>query len=197
MENRDIIELRTPLSEEDVRKLHIGDIVCITGTIYTARDVVHKFLVESESPEFKELLRNSVIYHCGPIMKKNGGWKVVSAGPTTSIREELYEADIMSIYGVRAVIGKGGMGEKTLEGLRKYGCVYLSAVGGCGASLANSINNVKNVYKLEFGTLEAIWELEVKNFPAVVTMDSHGHSLHDEITEKSRVVYERLLSAEK
>jgi len=186
-----MIKLKTPLKEEDVRKLKIGDKVELNGTIFTARDMAHKYFIENPS-EFKEKLKNSVIYHCGPIAKKKKEWKIIAAGPTTSIREEPYEAYIIKNYRIKAVIGKGGMGKKTLGALKKYGCVYLSVVGGAAALLANSIKKVKNVYKLEFGVPEAIWELEVKNFPAIVTMDAKGNSLHKNILELSEKRYNKL-----
>ena len=141
-------------------------------------------------------LQNGVLYHCGPvaIQDEDGQWKVVAAGPTTSIREEPYEADLIAKYGLRGVIGKGGMGPKTLEACQKYGCVYFHAVGGAAQVLAERIRRVRNVYMLEqFGPPEAIWELEVERFPVVVTMDSHGHSLHKTIQEASEAKLKELL----
>src|SRR6187549_1228444 len=163
------ISLRTPLTEEQVRSLKVGDVVLISGRAYTGRDAVHHHLMSHEPPVD---LRGGVIYHCGPVVAKEGnGWRVTAAGPTTSIREEPYQADIIKRFGVRAVIGKGGMGAKTLEGLKESGAVYLNAVGG--------------VSLLEFGTPEAMWHLEVTDFPAIVTMDAHGNSLHKDIEEAS------------
>jgi len=182
------------LSEDAVRGLKTGDRVLLNGVIYTARDAAHKFLVEKIDPEFKERLAGSAIYHCGPVVKKEGGsWSFVSAGSTTSIREEPYEADIIKDYDVRAIIGKGGMGEKTLRALKEHGAVYLSAVGGMGAGLASAVKRVLNVYKLEFGTPEAIWEIEIEDFPAIVTMDSYGNSLHEVVSGESKKNLQRLL----
>jgi len=172
--------LTLPLSEEDVRNLKVGDNVLISGTLYTGRDAVHKFLVTTpgESPvDF----RNMAIYHCGPIVvQDNGEWCVTAAGPTTSFRTEPYVHEIIKSCGVRAFIGKGGLGEKTLDACKEFGCVYLSAVGGCAQVLAQAILKVNNVYFYdEFGSPEAIWELEVNDFPAIVTMDSHGDTMHN------------------
>ncbi len=172
-------KLQLPLNENNVRDLQVGENVLISGTLYTGRDAAHKFLV-STPEEFPVSLRNTAIYHCGPIViKQNGEWVVTAAGPTTSARTEPYIAEIIERFGVRAFIGKGGLGQQTLDACQKYGCVYLSAVGGCAQVLAKAIIKVKNVYFYEeFGPPEAVWELEVKDFPAIVTMDSHGNSLH-------------------
>ncbi|MBW2983552.1 FumA C-terminus/TtdB family hydratase beta subunit [Candidatus Woesearchaeota archaeon] len=175
------VKLTFPIEKEEIRKLKVGDIVSLSGIIYTARDAAHKYFFEKKPKEFVNKLADSAIYHCGPIVKKKGKkYSIVSAGPTTSIREEPYEWKIIRAYKVRAIIGKGGMGMKTQEACKKYGCIYLSAVGGAAALLAKTIKNVMNVYKLEFGMPEAIWELDVKDFPAIVTMDSKGRSLHKE-----------------
>ncbi len=192
-----MIKLKTPISEDDIRKLKVGDEVLLSGVIVTARDQAHKLMVD-EKPDFiREDLKESVIYHCGPVVKKddNGKWSFVSAGPTTSIREEPYQADVICEYGVRGVIGKGGMGAKTTEGLKKCGAVYFHAIGGAGTLIAFAVKNVKTVYKLEeFGTPEAFWVIEVEDFPLVVTMDSHGGSLHKEILEKSTQIAKDFLS---
>jgi fumarate hydratase class I len=186
-----MIELTTPISEEQIRGLKVGDEVGITGVVFTGRDAVHKYLSEGgELPEGVSF-EGSVIYHCGPVVMKDdkGDWQVTAAGPTTSIREEPYQADIMKKFGVRGVIGKGGMGPKTLAGCAENGSVYLHAIGGAAQVLAERILKVRNVYFLEeFGSPEAIWELEVDKFPAVVTMDSHGRSLHAEVAEASQAV---------
>jgi fumarate hydratase class I len=132
-------------------------------------------------------LRGSVLYHCGPVVVKEGdtGWRVTAAGPTTSIREEPYQGEIIKRYGVRAVIGKGGMGAKTLAALKEHGAVYLNAVGGAAQFYARTITRVDDVSLLEFGTPEAMWHLEVEDFPAIVTMDAHGNSLHKDIEQTS------------
>ncbi len=192
-----MIKLKTPISEDDIRKLKVGDEVLLSGVIVTARDQAHKLMVD-EKPDFiRDDLKESVIYHCGPVVKKDdsGKWSFVSAGPTTSIREEPYQADVISEYGVRGVIGKGGMGAKTADGLKKCGAVYFHAIGGAGTLIAFAVKNVKTVYKLEeFGTPEAFWVIEVEDFPLVVTMDSHGGSLHKEILEKSTQIAKDILS---
>lgn len=185
---KEFIKLSTPLSPTDCRQLKVGDQVNLSGTIYTARDTAHKFLTDSKQNRKLPInLKNAVIFHCGPVVKKlSGKYTVVAAGPTTSIREEPYESEVMQRYGVRGIIGKGGMGEKTLAALKKHGAVYFSAVGGAAVVLAQSIKKVKQVYFLkEWGMPEAIWELEVQDFPVIVTMDSHGKSLHKEVKTKS------------
>lgn len=189
-------KLTVPISEEEIRKLKIGDEVLLSGVIVTARDEAHKLMVE-EKPDFiREVLKESVIYHCGPVVKQdeNGEWSFVSAGPTTSAREEPYQADVVCEYNARGVIGKGGMGSKTAEGLKRCGAVYFHAVGGAGTLIANSVTKVKTVFKLEeFGSPEAFWVIEVKDFPLVVTMDSHGGSIHKDILERSKKIMEELL----
>lgn len=192
-----MIKLKTPISEDDIRKLKVGDEVLLSGVIVTARDQAHKLMVE-EKPDFvRQDLKESVIYHCGPVVKQDdsGKWSFVSAGPTTSIREEPYQADVICEYNVRGVIGKGGMAAKTAEGLKKCGAVYFHAVGGAGTLIANAVKNVNTVYMLEeFGTPEAFWVIEVEDLPLVVTMDSHGGSLHKEVLEKSTRIANDILS---
>jgi fumarate hydratase class I len=187
-------ELTTPITEEQVRGLKVGDPVEISGVVFTGRDAVHKYLHEGGDLPEGVSLEGGVIYHCGPVVMKadNGDWQVTAAGPTTSIREEPYQAEIMKKFGVRGVIGKGGMGPKTLAGCKEAGYVYLHGIGGAAQVLAEHITKVRNVYFLEeFGSPEAIWELEVDGFPAVVTMDSHGKSLHDEVAEASQAILEK------
>jgi len=179
------VALRTPLTEEQVRSLKVGDVVLVSGRAYTGRDAVHHHLMSHEPPVD---LRGGVIYHCGPVVAKEGnGWRVTAAGPTTSIREEPYQADIIKRFGVRAVIGKGGMGGKTLAGLKEAGAVYLNAIGGAAQFYARAITKVHDVSLMEFGTPEAMWHLELQDFPAIVTMDSHGNSLHTEVEQASAV----------
>ncbi len=184
--------LKAPFTEEKIRSLKVGDMVMISGTIFTGRDAVHKFL--HEGGELPISLKDQIIYHCGPVVvKEKEEWVVKGAGPTTSSREEPYQAEIIEKFGIRAVIGKGGMGPKTLEALKKFGCVYLHAIGGAAQVLGNCVKKVKGVHMLEqFGSPEAVWELDVIDFPAVVTMDSHGHSLHKEIMEQSKAKYDEL-----
>jgi fumarate hydratase class I len=178
------IRLQTPVSEADARQLKVGDMVLISGVMVTGRDAVHAHLMHHDAPLD---LKGAVLYHCGPVAQKDasGTWRIGAAGPTTSIREEPYQADILRRFGIRVVIGKGGMGPKTLGALQECGAVYLNAVGGAAQYYARSIQRVRNVHLLEFGTPEAMWELEVKDFPAVVTMDSHGQSLHEHVAQAS------------
>jgi fumarate hydratase class I len=208
------VRLKTPLTEADVRKLKVGDIVLLSGPVYTARDAVHQYLhMGGELDVFKD----AVIYHCGPVVLEekvpptevglpdqdakaappqdthpvhfNGAkerYKVVAAGPTTSIREEPYQAAVIERYGIKAVIGKGGMGDKTLHACKKFGCVYLHAIGGAAQVYAACVEAVPNVYLKQFGSPEAVWEMHVRDFPAVVTMDAHGRSLHQEVADESR-----------
>ncbi|OFW13330.1 MAG: fumarate hydratase [Acidobacteria bacterium RIFCSPLOWO2_02_FULL_67_21] len=177
------VALQTPLTEAQVRTLRVGDVVLVTGRMYTGRDAVHAHLMKHAPPVD---LSGSVLYHCGPVVSKAGDrWTVTAAGPTTSIREEPYQADIIRRYGVRAVIGKGGMGAKTLAALKDAGAVYLNAIGGAAQFYARTIDRVDGVSLLEFGTPEAMWHLQVTEFPAIVTMDAHGNSLHKDIEEKS------------
>jgi fumarate hydratase class I len=177
------VALRAPLDEATVRSLKVGDVVLVSGRVYTGRDAVHAHLMKHEPPVD---LRGAVLYHCGPVVKKEGdGWRVTAAGPTTSIREEPYQADIIARYGVRAVIGKGGMGAKTLQGLKDHGAVYLNAVGGAAQFYARCIERTDGVSLTEFGTPEAMWHLQVKDFPAIVTMDAHGNSLHKDLEAES------------
>ncbi|MBQ7652127.1 MAG: fumarate hydratase C-terminal domain-containing protein [Victivallales bacterium] len=187
--------LQLPLTEESLRTLRIGDSVTLTGTIYTARDAAHKYLAEANGLAGLPDIRGTVLYHCGPvIIKENGLWKVTAAGPTTSIREEPYMPTIIQRYAIRGIIGKGGMGQATAAACRDYGCVYLHTIGGAAQVLASCIKSVPSVSKLEeFGAPEAIWRFEVEDFPAIVTMDSTGASLHKEVLESSQKRFLELL----
>jgi fumarate hydratase class I len=187
------VHLQAPISDEQVRALKVGDLVLISGRMNTGRDQVHHHLMHHEPPVD---LRGSVLYHCGPVVVKeetspeakpagDGGWRVTAAGPTTSIREEPYQAEILKRYGVRIVIGKGGMGPKTLAGLKESGAVYLNGIGGAAQFYARCIDRVTGVSLLQFGTPEAMWHLEVTDFPAIVTMDAHGNSLHKDVEVES------------
>lgn len=180
-----MIKLEAPFSEAKVRALKVGDMVEITGVVFTGRDAVHKWLHEGNEPPVS--FKDAIIYHCGPVvMKKGKKWVVTAAGPTTSIREEPYQAGIIEKFGLRAVIGKGGMGEKTRLACQQFGCVYLHAVGGAAQVLAEAIKEVEDVHGLEkFGSPEAIWQLRVEGFPVVVTIDAHGNSLHKDIEAQS------------
>jgi fumarate hydratase class I len=190
--------LQAPITEGQVRALKVGDVVLISGRMFTGRDAVHTHLMKHEPPVD---LNGGVLYHCGPVVAKGAGgpggqgagaaedeWRILAAGPTTSIREEPYQADIIKRYGIRVVIGKGGMGPRTLAGLKDSGAVYLNAIGGAAQFYARCIERVTGVSLMEFGTPEAMWHLDVKDFPAIVTMDSHGNSLHRDVEQASGTV---------
>jgi fumarate hydratase class I len=182
LSGREVV-LRAPLTEDQVRMLKVGDVVLISGEVFTGRDAVHAYLMKNPPPVD---LHGAVLYHCGPVMLKEGNeWTVKAAGPTTSIREEPYQAHVIREYGVRAVIGKGGMGKKTLAALKESGAVYLNGIGGAAQYYARSIEKVLGVNLLEFGLPEAMWQLRVNNFVAIVTMDAHGNSLHADVEKET------------
>ena len=186
-----------PLTMEDVLELHTGDMVLINGQIVTGRDRLHKFLY-NERPSRGQIpvnLEGTVLYHCGPIVKKTGKvFKLAACGPTTSMRVEMYEPVIISRYGIRGIMGKGGMGPMTLKALKENGCVYLNTFGGAAVYLADRVKKVAGVWKLEeFGMTEAMWILEVEGFPAIVTMDAHGKSLHEDIEKRSQIEFKKLV----
>jgi fumarate hydratase, class I len=184
------VVLNAPLTEAQVRSLKVGDLVLVNGEMFTGRDNVHAYLMKNPPPVD---MNGSVLYHCGPVMLKEGDeWKVKAAGPTTSIREEPYQADVIRKYGVRAVIGKGGMGAKTSAALAEFGAVYLNAIGGAAQYYARTVEKVLGVELMEFGIPEAMWHLRVKNFVAIVTMDAHGNSLHADIEKSTGEVLETL-----
>jgi len=177
------VVLTSPMTEAQIRALKVGDVVLLNGRMYTGRDSVHAYLMKHDAPVD---LNGGVLYHCGPVVLKDGdGWKMMAAGPTTSIREEPYQGDVIRKFGIRAVIGKGGMGAKTLQALQDAGAVYLSAIGGAAQFYARCVKKVPGVSLLEFGVPEALWHLDVADFPVIVTMDSHGNSLHKEIETES------------
>ncbi|MGZ4135658.1 MAG: FumA C-terminus/TtdB family hydratase beta subunit, partial [Tumebacillaceae bacterium] len=178
--------LQAPISEEQIRELRVGDVVILNGEMHTGRDAFHKHMIEPEHTSPVDL-NGGVIYHCGPVMlqDESGEWHVKAAGPTTSSREEPYQADIIKKFGLRVVIGKGGMGPKTLKGLQEHGAVYLNAIGGAAQYYARCVKKVKGVDLMEFGVPEAMWHLDVEGFAAIVTMDSHGGSLHAEVDQTS------------
>jgi fumarate hydratase subunit beta len=190
-----MIMINLPVSEADIRNLKVGDEVSLNGIMLTGRDSAHTWLLEEKQEDVKDLLKGSVIYHCGPVVKKeNDEWKFVAAGPTTSIREEPYQGPVIKEYGIRGVMGKGGMGEKTLKALGENGSVYLHAVGGAATLQGQAVKKVHGVIKLEeFGVPEAMWIIEVDDFQAVVSMDSHGNSLHKEIKAASDKVANELI----
>jgi fumarate hydratase class I len=200
-------KLTTPISDEEIRNLKAGDTVHLNGIIVTGRDAAHKFMVEHfikhpVQPEdeelyenLKELLDGGVIYHCGPVVKthEDGSYSFVAAGPTTSIREEVYQADVIKHFNLKGVIGKGGMAGNTLKACQEQPAVYLHAIGGAASYIAQSVKEVIGVYKLDFGVPEAMWVIRVEDFPVVVTMDSHGTSLHTTIQAKSKEVLAGLI----
>jgi len=201
--------LNMPISDEEIRDLKTGDTVFLNGIMLTGRDDVHKWIIDTfvektREPagddlevyeKIKPLLEGGIIYHCGPVVSKleDGSYKFVAAGPTTSIREEPYQSRVLAHFNAKGVIGKGGMGAKTLKGCQEIPAVYLHAIGGAATLIAESVEKVLDVHKLDFGVPEAIWVLEVKDFPVVVTMDSHGKSIHDEIEAKSKENFEKIL----
>ena len=203
-------KLTIPISDDAVRGLNVGDSVLLSGIMITGRDAVHKWLADTfikktRQPAgddldvyqaIKPILDGGIIYHCGPVV---GGldtkqYRFVAAGPTTSIREEPYQGDVMHHFNLKGVIGKGGMGPRTLKACQEVPGVYFHAIGGAASLIAESVQKVLGVYKLDFGVPEAIWVIDVKDFPVVVTMDSHGNSLHDVVRQQSKVVLERLLA---
>lgn len=206
-----IHKLTVPIPDEAIRALHVGDQVEISGVIFTARDAAHKYMVEqfvktggnpakSEVALYKllqEKLDGGVIYHCGPVVAKDDGvWRFVAAGPTTSIREEVYQDLVIEHFNLKAVIGKGGMGPRTLAACQTIAAVYLHAVGGAGTLIAERVVEVEDVHKLkEFGVPEAFWQIRVEGFPAVVTMDSHGQSIHADVAVQSEAKFRELVAA--
>lgn len=190
-------ELSLPLDDRTVRELKVGAGVELTGRMITGRDAAHKWLLEDYREEVAPFLEGTVIYHCGPVVRQldDGTYEFVAAGPTTSIREEPYQADVIEKYGLRGVIGKGGMGLQTLAGLEKSGALYLHAVGGAAQVLAQAVRKVERVFMLEeFGVPEALWVIDVVKFPVMVTMDARGGSLHTEVENHSKAQFERLLA---
>lgn len=177
------VVLTPPLTEQQMRALKVGDIVLIRGDLYTGRDAVHAYLMNNPPPVD---LNGQILYHCGPVMLKQGEeWVVKGAGPTTSSREEPYQAHVIKTYGVRAVIGKGGMGAKTLAALKDFGAVYLHGIGGAAQFYARTMKKVLGVNLIEFGIPEAIWQIRVEDFAAIVTMDAHGNSLHADVEQET------------
>jgi fumarate hydratase class I len=203
-------QITIPISDEAIRSLKVGELVALNGIMLTGRDTVHKWMVEtfikkSRQPQgddlevyraIQPLLQGGVIYHCGPVVAglDTKEYRFVAAGPTTSIREEPYQGDVMRHFTIKGVIGKGGMGAKTLAACQEMPGVYLHAVGGAASLIAQTVRRVLGVYKLDFGVPEAIWVIEVVDFPAVVTMDSHGESQHAVIEGRSRAALEELLA---
>jgi fumarate hydratase class I len=202
-------KLTIPITDDTIRGLRVGEAVLLSGIMITGRDAVHKwiadtFIKKTRQPSgddlevyqaIRPILNGGVIYHCGPVV---GGlatkqYRFVAAGPTTSIREEPYQGDVMRHFNMKGAIGKGGMGAKTLQACQEVPGVYFHAIGGAASLIAESVKNVLGVHKLDFGVPEAIWVIEVQDFPVVVTMDAHGNSLHAEVRQESRQVLDRLI----
>jgi fumarate hydratase class I len=195
--DKNVRQLQLPLSATVARELQAGEPVELSGVLLTVRESGHRFLLEQEPPLLRELLHNGAIYHCGPVvrkMKRKEDWKIVAAGPSASILFEAYAAAVIARYGVRVVIGMGGMGPRTLEACGQHGAVYLAAVGGAGTLLAENVVRVHGVSKLDFGIPEALWELEVKHFPALVAMDAGGRSLYEQVARSSAARFRKLVS---
>ncbi|MEM2005907.1 MAG: FumA C-terminus/TtdB family hydratase beta subunit [Zestosphaera sp.] len=193
-----IYYLKTPVGEGEVRKLRVGDIIYVSGVVVTARDAAHRRMIDylKEGKALPIDLRGGVIYHCGPVVsKKGGGWEVISAGPTTSARLELYEYTVIEKAGVRVIVGKGGMGPKTAEACSKYGATYVTFTGGAGVLAANAIKSVIGVEWLDLGIPEALWMFEVENFgPLIVTIDSTGRNYIEEVVRKAEARKSELLT---
>jgi fumarate hydratase subunit beta len=206
-----MIALNIPIDDEAIRDLHVGDSVSLSGVLITGRDAVHKWMIDTfirqnRKPQgddqqvydaIKPILDGGAIYHCGPVVAglDTADYRFVAAGPTTSIREEPYQAEVMHHFNLKAVIGKGGMGENTLTACREVPGVYLHAIGGAASLIAQSVRSVRGVHKLDFGVPEAIWVIEVQDFPAVVTMDAHDSSLHADVAAHSKAVLQTLIGA--
>ena len=204
-------KLNIPISDDAIRSLKVGEPVLLSGVIVTGRDAAHKWMIDNfirktRTPNeedqqvyaaIRPLLDGGVIYHCGPVVAglDTKDYRFVAAGPTTSIREEPYQGEVMRHFNLKGVIGKGGMGPKTLAACQEVPAVYFHAVGGAASLIAQSVQRVVRVYRLDFGVPEAMWVIEVQDFPAVVTMDAHGNSLHAEVEARSRAALERLLAA--
>jgi fumarate hydratase subunit beta len=182
--------LTLPVDVEAIRELRVGDEVLVRGRIVTAREAAHRHLLEAVDPELRRLVEGRALYHCGPVVAQDPAskaWRFVAAGPSASLRMEPYAADVIARYGVRALIGKGGMGARTLAALRAHGAVYLHAAGGLAVTLARRVVRVHGVHRLdELGVTEALWDVEVEELPAVVTMDAHGDTLHARVDEAGR-----------
>ena len=194
--------LQLPITDNEIQRLKVGDTVNLSGVMITGRDAAHKWLEDTFIQKtrtateddllvykaIKPILKGGLIYHCGPVVSglQTKDYRFVAAGPTTSIREEPYQGDVMRHFGMKGVIGKGGMGAETLKACQELPAVYFHAIGGAASLIAESVKKVISVYKLEFGVPEAIWVIEVENFPVVVTMDSHGNSLHDSVRQHSK-----------
>jgi fumarate hydratase class I len=203
-------KVKLPFTDEVVRNLKVGDPVTLSGVMLTGRDAAHKWMIDTfikktRNPQgddlevyeaMKPLLSGGVIYHCGPVVAglDTKEYRFVAAGPTTSIREEPYQGDVMRHFKIQGVVGKGGMGPKTLAACQEVPALYLHAIGGAASLIAQTVTKVLGIYKLDFGVPEALWVIEVQDFPTVVTMDAHGNSLHEEVQQKSKAALADLLA---
>ncbi len=191
--------LSTPISEKDILNLNVGDIVFISGLLITSRDQAHLRALEyaRKKKEVPIDYRSSVLFHCGPVVKKtDNDWTVIAAGPTTSNRMEEIEHEFIRIFNVRMIIGKGGMGEKTTKSMEENKAIYCSYTGGAGALAAKAIERVVKVEWLDLGIPEAAWTFEVKNFgPCIVSIDSKGNNLYSEVSSKVKKNYERIIKS--
>jgi len=203
------VELHTPITDEEILALHAGDTVLLSGVVVTGRDAAHEWLYQNfSSPagnpsaadcaiyaELKSYLDRGVIYHCGPVVSglETRQYRFLSAGPTTSIRQESYQADVMRLFNLKGVIGKGGMGQNTLSYCSQSPAVYFHATGGAAVLIAKTVKEVLGVYKLEWGVPEAMWVIRVEHLPLIVTMDAHGVSLHERVREISWKELDRLI----
>lgn len=195
-----VYKLKTPISEEEIRKLQVNDVIYISGTVVTARDQAHRRALEyfKEGKPLPVNLEGLAVYHCGPAVKREGDkWVIVSAGPTTSTRMEIFEDEFIEKFKVRVIIGKGGMGPKTTEAMKKYGAVYAAFTGGAGALAAKSIKRLISLEWEDLGIPEALWILEVEDFgPLVIAIDSHGNNIFESVMKQveanKQKVYEKL-----
>ena len=191
-------KLAYPFDERSIRALKAGDAISITGRVYTGRDKLHKHF--ADGGKLPVDFRDGALYHCGPVVVKSGegDWRVVSAGPTTSVRENPYEPAFIAASGVRVIIGKGGMDAATLAAMKRHGCVYVQAVGGAGALYAEAVKSVAGVSMLkEFGAAEAVWHFDVEDFHGIVAMDTHGRSLFADVADASAAALKTLAKEKK
>ena len=179
------VNLTLPLDEDKVRALELGDVVTLNGMFYTARDEAHMHALDylKEGKELPVEFEGAAVFHCGPIMKKtNGDWELLAAGPTTSSRMNPLEPEFIEKFKVRAIIGKGGMSQPTVEAMQKFGCVYLAITGGAAIKAAMGVKKVHGVHWFDLGMPEALWVLEGENFgPLTVAIDAHGNSIYDQV----------------
>jgi len=191
-----VYKLKTPISEEEIRKLSVNDVLYVSGTMVTARDQAHRRALEhfKQGKTLPINLEGSAVFHCGPLMKRvNEKWIVVAAGPTTSTRMDIFEDEFIKDFKVRVIIGKGGMGRRTTEAMAKYGAVYGAFTGGAAVLAAKAVKNVRNVEWYDLGMPEAMWVLDVEEFgPLSIAIDSHGNNLFEDIQKKAEENKQRI-----